>query len=277
MTSSSDTNFKQNYQRHLKHLKLKGLQPKTIEAYARAIRRIGAYFDEQIDDLSEQQLTDYFTDLLESHSWSAVKLDLYGLKFYYTHVLHKPWENVDLIKPPKTQRLPDIVTIDEAKTLFMATLTLSYRVFYFTVYSLGLRLRLGEGLRLEVGDMDAQRQRVHIRDSKGNKDRLVPLPDATLDLLRRFWQLHRNPVLLFPNRHGGLKAARRATSPLDRGGVQTTLRKVVADCGIKKRLPRTACATMSSTELCRVLRIQSHFPGILLRQTLHSFDSSCQP
>jgi integrase/recombinase XerD len=74
--SSSDTNFKQNYQRHLKHLKLKGLQPKTIEAYARAIRRIGAYFDEHIDDLSEQQLTDYFTDLLESHSWSAVKLDL---------------------------------------------------------------------------------------------------------------------------------------------------------------------------------------------------------
>ncbi len=41
MTSSSEAIFKRNYQRHLKHLKLKGLQPKTIEAYARAIRRIG--------------------------------------------------------------------------------------------------------------------------------------------------------------------------------------------------------------------------------------------
>jgi len=242
MSSSSDTNFKQNYQSHLKHLKLKGLQPKTIEAYARAIRRIGAYFDEQIDDLTEQQLTDYFTDLLESHSWSAVKLDLYGLKFYYTHVLHKPWENIDLIKPPKTQRLPDIVTVDEAKRLFVATHTLSYRVFYFTVYSLGLRL--GEGLHLELGDMDAQRHRVHIRDSKGNKDRFVPLPDTTLDLLRRFWSVHRHPVLLFPNRHGGLKAAHRATTPLDRGGVQTTLRKVIRACGIKKRSPRTACDTV---------------------------------
>jgi site-specific recombinase XerD len=240
--SSSDTNFKHNYQSHLKHLKLKGLQPKTIEAYARAIRRFGAYFDEQIDDLSEPQLTDYFTDLLESHSWSAVKLDLYGLKFYYTHVLHKHWENIDLIKPPKTQRLPDIVTIDEARSLFAATLKLSYRVFYFTIYSMGLRL--GEGLRLEVGDIDAQRQRVHIRDSKGNKDRLVPLPDATLDLLRRFWQIHHHRVLLFPNRHGGLKAAHHATSPLDRGGVQATLRKVVAECGIKKRSPRTACGTL---------------------------------
>jgi integrase/recombinase XerD len=235
MTSSSKPNFKQNYQTLLKHLKLKGLQPKTIEAYSRAIRRIGAYFDHQINDLSEQQLTDYFTDLLESHSWSAVKLDLYGLKFYYIHVLHKPWENIDLIKPPKTQRLPDIVTIEEAKGLFMATLTLSYRVFYFILYSLGLRL--GEGLRLEVGDIDAPRQRVHIRDSKGNKDRFVPLPEATLRLLRRFWSVHRNPVLLFPNRHGGLKAARRATSPLDRGGVQTTLRKVATECGIKKDHP----------------------------------------
>ena len=242
MRSSSESDFKQNYQTHLKHLKLKGLQPKTIEAYARAIRRIGAYFDHQIDDLSEQQLTDYFTDLLDSHSWSAVKLDLYGLKFYYAHVLHKPWENIDLIKPPKSKRLPDILTIEEAKRLFMETFTLSYWVFYFTLYSLGLRL--GEGLRLEVGDIDAPRQRVHIRDSKGNKDRFVPLPEATLELLRRFWQVHRNPVLLFPNRHAGLKEAHRATSALDRGGVQTTLRKVVAQCGIKKRLPRTACATV---------------------------------
>ncbi len=241
MKTAINAKFKRKYQTHLKHLKLKGLQPKTIEAYSRAIRRIGVYFDHQIEDLSEPQLTDYFTDLLDSHSWSAVKLDLYGLKFYYTHVLHKPWVNVDLIKPPKAQRLPDIVTVDEAKRLFMMTNTLSYRVFYFTAYSLGLRL--GEGLRLQVGDIDAGRRRVHIRNSKGNKDRFAPLPEATLALLRRFWQVHRNPLLLFPNRHGGLKAACSAVTPLDRGGVQSTIRKVVADCGIKKRSPHTAYAT----------------------------------
>ena len=234
MTTSSAATFKQNYQTHLKHLKLKGLQPKTIEAYSRAIRRIGACFEGEIDDLSESQLTDYFTDLLASHSWSAVKLDLYGLKFYYRYVLHKSWKNIDLIKPPKTQRLPDIVTVDEAQRLFLATRIRSYRVFYFTVYSLGLRL--GEGLRLQVGDIDAERQRVHIRDAKGNKDRLVPLPEATLSLLRRFWSAHRHPVLLFPNRHGGLKAAHRATSPLDRGGVQVTLRQVVARLRDKKKI-----------------------------------------
>ena len=105
-------------------------------------------------------------------------------------------------------------------------------------------LRLGEGLRLQVGDIDAARHRVHIRDAKGNKDRFVPLPDMTLDLLRRFWSIHRNPVWLFPNRKKGLKGSHTATSPLDRGGVQVTMRKVVAACGIKKRLRPTVCATV---------------------------------
>ena len=232
MTTSSAFDFKQNYQTHLKHLKLKGLQPKTVEAYSRAIRRIGTYYHEQIHDLSEAQLLEYFSDLLETHSWSSVKLDLYGLKFYYQHVLNKPWPHLNLIKPPKGQRLPDIVTVAEAQHLFMATRSVSYRVFFFTLYSLGLRL--GEGLRLQVGDIDAARHRVHIRDAKGNKDRLVPLPETTLTLLRRFWQVHRNPVLLFPSRQGGPKSAHVATTPLDCGGAQKALRKVVEECGLKK-------------------------------------------
>lgn len=241
MSASCEEQFKRHYAAHLKHLRLKGLQPKTIDAYARAVRSISAYFDGCIDDLSEPQLLEYFSDRLETHSWSAVKLDLYGLKFYYTHVLRKPWAPLDLVKPPRGQRLPDIVTVEEAQRLIEATQTLSYRVFFFTLYSLGLRL--GEGLALTVADLDAARRRVHIREAKGNQDRLVPLPDVTLELLRRFWRVHRNPVLLFPNRAGGLKAAGSASTPLDRGGVQVALRKVVESCGLKKRLRLIAFAT----------------------------------
>jgi len=239
----AETIYTQDYEKHLHHLKLKGLQPKTIDAYSRSIRYIGKYFDYRIRNLSEQQLTDYFVDRLSTHSWSAVKLDLYGLKFFYRYVLKQSWQHVDLIKPPRTKRLPDIVTVEEAARLFNATQKLSYRVLYFTLYSMGLRL--GEGLRLEVGDIDAVRHRVHIRDAKGNKDRFVPLPDVTLELLRRFWAVHRNPVWLFPNRKAGLKGSRSATSPLDRGGVQVTMRKVVESCGLKKRLHRIACATVT--------------------------------
>jgi len=91
MKASLQAQFDQQYQSHLKHRRLKGLQPKTIDAYARAMRRIGAYFDHRIDAVTEAQLTDYFTDLIGTHSWTTVKLDLYGLKFYYAHVLKKPW------------------------------------------------------------------------------------------------------------------------------------------------------------------------------------------
>ena len=233
--------FSKTYQSHLQHLKLKGLQPKTIDAYSRAIRRMGAYFDFAIDDLSAQQLTHYFSDLVASHSWSAVKLDLYGFKFYTLHVLRKPWAMPNFIRPPKAQRLPDIVTVQEAQALFAATRCLSYKVFFFTLYSMGLRL--SEGLSLTVADIDAVRSRVHIRDSKGNRDRLVPLPAATLSVLRRFWATHRNPQLMFPNRLGGLKGAHLAKTPLDRGGVQKTLHQVTIECGLKKRLRLTACAT----------------------------------
>ena len=219
----------------------------------------------QIDTLSEQQLTDYFTDLVASHSRSTVKLDLdlYGLKFYYAHVLHKPWAAPGLIKPPRTQRLPDIVTVEEARRLFAAARVVSYRVFYFTLYSLGPRP--GEGLRLRVGDIDAARGRVHIRDAKGNRDRFVPLPDATHQLLQRFWQVHRNPVLLFPSRLGGVKGAATATTPMDAGGVQATLHQVVKTCGLKKdhappASPQLCHPPDRGTEIPRPKRNSHHRP-----------------
>lgn len=70
--------FNDYYRRYVKYLKLSGMQPKTVDAYSRAIRRIGNYFDCRIDNLTTDQLLVYFNDLLECRSWSAVKLDLYG-------------------------------------------------------------------------------------------------------------------------------------------------------------------------------------------------------
>ncbi|MBX3124695.1 MAG: site-specific integrase [Nitrospira sp.] len=241
MNANTCKDFDTHYARHLQQLKLKGLQPKTIEAYSRAVRRAGDYFDGDFAQLTEQDFADYFTELTESHSWSTVKLDFYGLRFFYEHVLRQPWVAPGLVKAPRSQRLPDIVSVEEMQRILDATRQCSYRVFFYTLYSLGLRL--GEGLRLTVGDIDAARARVHVRDAKGNKDRFVPLPQATLECLRRFWSLHRNPVLLFPNRHGGLAGAASAKTPLDRGGVQVALRKVVEECGLKKRSARTACGT----------------------------------
>jgi len=68
-TMHHDPHFHQQYQKHLKCLKLGGLQPKTIDAYARAIRRIGNYFDGKIDTLTSGQLLEYF-----ALSWGQVCL-----------------------------------------------------------------------------------------------------------------------------------------------------------------------------------------------------------
>ena len=105
-----------------------------------------------------------------------------------------------------------------------------------------MRLRLGDGLRLQVGDIDADRMRVrvHVRNAKGNRDRLVPLPANTLDVLRRFWAVHRNPKLMFPRRQHGLESASSAVTHMDQGGVQQALRQVTADCGLIARVPSAA-------------------------------------
>jgi site-specific recombinase XerD len=244
MTSQPPTeipvSFAQNYERLLKRLKLRGMQPKTIESYSHGVRRAGAHFDYQIDHLSKDQLTDYFAQILEHLSWSTLKHDLYGLKFYYAYVLDKPWPGAELTKAPKVSRLPDIVTVEQMQQIVSATRILSYRVFFFVLYSMGLRL--GEGLQLQVGDIDQDRMRVHVRDAKGNRDRLVPLPAHTLDVLREFWKVHRHPTLLFPNRQKGLKGASCASTPMDRGGVQLALRQVTSQIGLKKELRRTAFA-----------------------------------
>jgi len=97
-------------------------------------------------------------------------------------------------------------------------------------------LRLGEGIRLSVGDIDADNMRVHIRDAKGNKDRLVVLPDKTLQVLRKFWAVHKHPRFLFPSRKRGLKNAPLVDLPLDRGGIQTTMQTVVRQLGLKKKI-----------------------------------------
>ena len=86
MNHSAQTKFDAYYQQHCKHLKLNGLRPKTIEAYARGVRRIAAYFNFRLDDLTYDELLDYFHQLKQHSSWSTVKLDLYGLKFFYTHL-----------------------------------------------------------------------------------------------------------------------------------------------------------------------------------------------
>lgn len=228
MNSQQQAHFDQLYKSHLNHLTLQGKRPATIDAYARAVRRITAFFDCPPDTLSLEQLKTYFVALIGTHSWSTVKLDRNGLQFFYKFTLGKEWEWLDIVKPPQVKRLPDILSVAELSRVISTTHKRRYQSLFFTLYSLGLRL--GEGLRLTIADIDSAQQQVHVRDAKGGKDRLVPLPKRTLEVLRSHWQTHRHPTLLFPGE------GKHQDKPMYRGSVQKALKRVCVDCKISKHI-----------------------------------------
>jgi integrase len=242
MNQAETNRFNEFYQRHLRLLKLQGKSQKTIDAYARAVRRISEYFDCCPDQLTLEQREKYFSDLVKSRSWSTVKVDRNGLQFFWKYVLKRDWQWINIVKAPKVRSLPDILTVTEVEQLIGATRKLRYRVFLLATYSMGLRL--SETLALQVGDIDGERKRVHIRRGKGHKDRFVPLPDLTYQALRALWCKHRNSSWLFPNAVGSAARIRNAISHMDRGGTQAAMKAVVEHCGIKKKSRFIPCATV---------------------------------
>ena len=79
MNETEQARFAQLYDQHLNALKLQGKRPRTVEAYARAVRRIAAHFDRCPDQLAAGELKAYFGALVDSHSWSTVKVDRNGV------------------------------------------------------------------------------------------------------------------------------------------------------------------------------------------------------
>jgi integrase len=233
MKKAEKDRYHQLYQQHLRLLKLQGKSQSTIDLYARAVRRITDVFDCCPDRLTLDQLERYFAALVESHSWSTVKVERNGLQFFWKHVLKRDWQWINIIKVPKVKSLPDILTLAEIEKLIGATRKLRYRVFLLATYSMGLRL--AETLALQVGDIDGERKQVHIRRGKGHKDRFVPLPELTYGALRFLWRKHRNHRWLFPKATGSAERIRRATTHMDRGGAQAAMKAVVNQCGIKKK------------------------------------------
>jgi integrase len=234
MNASEQARFNTLYEKMLRALKLQGKALKTQQGYARAVRRAADYFDRCPDDLSAEDLRVYFADFLDTHSPSSINIERCGLQFLYRYVLERPWNWEKIVRRPRPQRLPDVLTREAVHELLGSVRKLRYRVFFILLYSTGLRL--GEGLALEVGDIDAERMRLHVRGGKGDKDRYVPITEPLLGLLRRWWGTHRHPRLLFPSAVGGPEQVRASADTMDRGGIQVALKKAVQERGIRLRI-----------------------------------------
>lgn len=231
MNTAQKKKFQSLYRKHVSALRRQGKAESTIDVYSRALRRVTEFWDACPDALTQEQLEIYFSSLVETHSWSTVKVDRNGLQFFYQHILKRDWVWVDIVKPPQTKTLPDILTLKEIERFINATRELRYQTFILVAFSMGLRL--GETLALQVTDIDSERMRVHIRQGKGRKDRFVLLPQATLEALRRYWVTHRHAQFLFP-RGRTCEERHAATQCMDRGGVQKAFKVILRDAGIHK-------------------------------------------
>ncbi len=123
----------------------------------------------------------HFASLIETHSWSTVKVDRNAFQFFYRYIINGTWEWLNIVKPPQVRTLPDILTSTEISMIISRTKQLRYQTFFLTLYSLGLRL--GEGRHLAISDIDKALMQVHIRNAKGGKDRYITLPQRTLETL----------------------------------------------------------------------------------------------
>jgi integrase/recombinase XerD len=217
-------------------LQLAGLSERTQEAYLRAVRQLAEHFGRPPDQLTEVELRTYFLYVKNEKQWAAASLRLafYGIRFFYHRVAPRNWATLTQLKIPRSHTLPDVLTREEVHRLIDATRTTHNQTYFWTLYSLGLRM--SEGLNLQVGDIDSARRMVHVHRGKGARDRYVPLPPRTLQMLRAYWRTHRHPHWLFPAVGQDQRTAPTATHPMLRKSVQDALRRVVRQVGLKKRV-----------------------------------------
>lgn len=223
------------YQKAIDALQLNGLGERTQEAYVRALRMLCEFYHKTPDLISESELQKYFLHRKNRDRWSpnTMRICYCGIRFFFLHVLKRDWHTLDLVRAQSERRLPAVLSLEEVRTILGCVRTPHNRAFLSTVYACGLRLQ--EAQHLEISDIDSQRKMIHVHRGKGAKDRFVPLPESTLQCLRRHWVTHRHPRLLFPALGRGRNRAAQADTPMPKASVQGAFRQAKCEAGIQKR------------------------------------------
>lgn len=237
-------------ERMLADMQLRGLAPKTQASYLRAVRQLAKHYRKSPARVTEEELRDYFLYLKNEKkaSRSACTVALCGIKFFFEQTLQRNWKTFDLVRPPKEEKLPVVLSRDEVRQILQQVQRPRYRVCLSTIYTCGLRL--GEGVQLQVAHIDSERMSLHVQRGKGRKDRYVPLPETTLRALRSFWVTHRHPAWLFPGRS---RPGEAATAPMCSSGGQRAFKAALAASEVSKPATvhtlRHSWATHPSTTL----------------------------
>jgi integrase len=263
--------MKDYYQKSMRALQLAGMSKRTQQCYTRSVRMLVDFYGKTPDLINERQLQDYFLHRKNVDKWSpaTMRICYSGIKFFFINVPKRQWHTLELVHAKREQRLPTVLSTKEIRSILNTINTPQNKAYLTTVYSCGLRLQ--EALNLQVSDIDSDRMRIHVH-GKGAKDRYVPLPKSTLDILRNYWKLHRNPTWIFPRLGRSCKEGPTATIPMNKSSVQGALRRVLKQLKFKKRISvhtlRHSYATHLLEAGVNIRRIQQYLGHSSLNSTL---------
>jgi integrase/recombinase XerD len=233
------------YARMAEDLHLGGMSERTHSGYLRAVRKLADYSETAPDKITEDQLRRFFLHMKNelNYAYGTLRVAFSGIKFFYTRTCKRDWPTLQKMKLQNVKSLPEVITRRQVLQIVVAANTQRMAVYFWTVYSLGLRMQ--EGLNLQVGDIDAERGMVHVHRGKGAKDRYIPLPTSTLELLRQYWVTHRHKRFLFPadGRGHGLNkrvlqknGSSTATTPMSPTAVQGAIKKITQQIDFGKKV-----------------------------------------
>jgi site-specific recombinase XerD len=234
----------------IEDMQLRGYSAGTVENYVRAVRDLAIYYGKSPDQIEPEEIRGYFLYLTKEKQFarSTTTVILCGIKFFYETTLQREWPMLELLRPRKEHKQP-VVLSQEGQD--------KYRVCLSTIYGCGLRISEGSGLR--VDPIDSGRGQLHLKQSKGNKDRRVPLPEGVLTHLRHYWVTHRHPRWLFPSRE--LSTASR---PMTSSSVRYAFRAALASSGVTKAATVHTLRHSWATHLLEAgihLRVIQHWLG----------------
>jgi len=189
-------------ERFVQDLELINRSSSTIDIYVGHVARFAKHFGCSPAQLGPEQCRQYQLHLLERNlSWSTFNQCVCALRFLYGTTLGRTEVIPRLRFGRRPKKLPVVLDRQEVLELLTCVRNRKHRMGLTTMYATGVRV--GEVVRLAVGDIDSRRMTILVARGKGNKQRLVPLSQNLLEELRAWWCQHRDPKWLFPGGRPG--------------------------------------------------------------------------
>lgn len=213
---------------YLDKLQQKRYSENTIRNYTSYMRDFVASFaGRELEKITIEEINEYILKLVNEEKISASQqnLRINAIKFYYEKVLGRKKQRIDIPRPKKTKKLPDVLSKEEVFRMIRLTKNTKHKSILMILYSCGLRR--GEVCRLEVADVDSERGMIKIREGKGKKDRYAPLSKNVLSTLRKYFKEMRPDRWLFEGSRKG---------PYSPQSVERVVKNAAERAGIRKNV-----------------------------------------